>query len=398
MPNTISIPASWRTRATSTLAGISSVSIGSIVIALPSLFAARPSLHPRRSEDNVPGTERGGEMKLSLIIRGQHPAGEDMRARLADDIDLVMRAEQLGFDALVKGSHYSAHPLQSLQQIPFLAHAAVLAPRLRLVCGLVLLPLHKPLDIAEQLATLDVMCGGKLVFGCGIGYRDVEFKAFGVTRREAAARFEECLLAVKRLWTEDFVDMTGSHFELDHANCTVKPLQKPMPPIWIGANADVAIRRAARLGDCWYINPHSTLTTLARQMDVYRRALDQCGKPFPAELPMRREVFVARTRAEAIRLARPSLEVKYKTYREWGQDKVMPAGDDFDHGFEELLEDRFLIGSPAEVAERLIDLKARFGVNHLVASVHWPGMPNRLALEQMQILAEEVMPAVRRAA
>jgi hypothetical protein len=91
------------------------------------------------------------------------------------------------------------------------------------------------------------------------------------------------------------------------------------------------------------------------------------------------------------------LEVKYKTYREWGQDKVMPAGDDFDHGFEELLEDRFLIGSPAEITERLIDLKGRFGVNHLVASVHWPGMPNSLALEQMQILAEEVMPEVRRA-
>jgi alkanesulfonate monooxygenase SsuD/methylene tetrahydromethanopterin reductase-like flavin-dependent oxidoreductase (luciferase family) len=337
-------------------------------------------------------------MDLSLIVRGQHPGGDDMRARLEDDLELVRRAEQLGFNALVKGSHYSAHPLQSLQQIPFLAQAAIIAPKLRLVCGLVLLPLHKPLDVAEQLATLDIMCSGRLVFGCGIGYRDVEFKAFGLTRREAAARFEECLVAIKRLWTEEFVDMTGSHFVLDHANSTVKPLQKPMPPIWIGANADVAIRRAARLGDCWYINPHSTLTTLARQMDLYRRALDQCGKPFPAELPMRREVFVARTRAEAIRLARPSLEVKYKTYREWGQDKVMPAGDDFDHGFEELLADRFLIGSPAEVAERLIDLKGRFGVNHLVASVHWPGMPNSLALEQMQILAEEVMPAVRRAA
>ena len=90
-------------------------------------------------------------MKLSLIVRGQHPAGYDMQARLADDIDLVMRAEQLGFDALVKGSHYSAHPLQSLQQIPFLAQAAILAPSLRLVCGLVLLPLHKPLDIDELL-------------------------------------------------------------------------------------------------------------------------------------------------------------------------------------------------------------------------------------------------------
>ncbi len=335
-------------------------------------------------------------MQLSLIVRGQHPAGDDIRARLEDDLALVRRADELGFDGLVKGSHYSAHPLQSVQQIPFLAQVAAIAPRLRLICGLVLLPLHKPLDIAEQLATLDIMSGGKLVFGCGIGYRDVEFKAFGLTRREAAARFEECLAAVTRLWTEDFVDMVGTHFVLDHASCTVKPLQKPLPPVWIGANADVAVRRAARLGDCWYINPHSTLTTLARQMDLYRRALDEYGKPFPAELPMRREVFVARDRDEAIRLARPYLETKYRTYREWGQDKVMPRGDDFDHDFAELLADRFLIGSAAEVAERLIDLERRFGVNHLVASVHWPGMPNSLALEQMHILAEEVMPAVRR--
>src|SRR5215470_16659075 len=90
-------------------------------------------------------------MKLSLIVRGQHTQRDDMRERLADDLDLVARAEELGFDALVKGSHYSAHPLQSLQQIPFLAQAAMVAPRLRLVCGLVLLPLHKPLDIAGSL-------------------------------------------------------------------------------------------------------------------------------------------------------------------------------------------------------------------------------------------------------
>jgi alkanesulfonate monooxygenase SsuD/methylene tetrahydromethanopterin reductase-like flavin-dependent oxidoreductase (luciferase family) len=336
-------------------------------------------------------------MKLSLMIRGQHPQGDDMRARLADDLALARRAETLGFDAVVKGSHYSAHPLQSLQQIPFLAQVAALAPRLRLVAGLVLLPLHQPLDLAEQLATLDIMSDGKLVFGAGLGYRDVEFQAFGADRRQATARFEECLLAIKRLWSEDFVSLQGSHFMLDHANATVKPVQKPMPPIWIGANADVAVRRAARLGDCWYINPHNALATIARQIEVYKRALDEYGKPFPAELPMRREVFVAPTREEAIRLARPYLEVKYRTYREWGQDKVMPAGDHFDHGFEELLDDRFLFGAPAEVAAQLIELKRRLGVTHLVASLHWPGMPVSLALDQMQLLAEEVMPAVRSA-
>jgi len=334
-------------------------------------------------------------MEFSLIIRGQHPQHDDMRERLRDDLELVRTAEALGFNAVVKGSHYSAHPFQSVQQIPFLAQVAAIAPRLRLVCGLVLLPLHKPLDLAEQLATLDIMSNGKLVFGCGIGYRDVEFKAFGLPRAAAARRFEENLAAIRRLWGEEFVTMTGSHFELDNANATVRPVQKPMPPVWIGANADNAIRRAARLGDCWYINPHSTLATLARQMDVYKQALDEAGKPFPAELPMRREVFAARTREEAIRLAQPHLELKYKAYREWGQDKVMPSGDHFDHGFDELLEDRFLLGSPAEIAERLIDLQRRFGVNHLVASVHWPGMPNRLALDQLHLLAEEVFPAVR---
>jgi alkanesulfonate monooxygenase SsuD/methylene tetrahydromethanopterin reductase-like flavin-dependent oxidoreductase (luciferase family) len=137
------------------------------------------------------------------------------------------------------------------------------------------------------------------------------------------------------------------------------------------------------------------MTTIERQMDVYKRALYEYGKPFPGEVPMRREVFVAPTRAEAIRRAQPYLEEKYRAYRDWGQDKVMPKGDDFDHEFAELLEDRFLLGSPQEVAEQMIRLNRRLGVNHIVASVHWPGMPNSLALDQLQILAETVMPQVR---
>jgi alkanesulfonate monooxygenase SsuD/methylene tetrahydromethanopterin reductase-like flavin-dependent oxidoreductase (luciferase family) len=338
-----------------------------------------------------------GGFRLSLIVRGQHPVGDTVQ-HLADDLDLVRAADRLGFDGVVKGSHYSAAPFQSVQQIPFLAYCAAIAPRLRIICGLVLVPLHKPLDLAEQLATLDLLCGGKLVFGAGIGYRDVEFKAFGVPRGKMGARFEECMTAIRRLWTEDAVDMQGSHFELAGAACPVKPLQQPHPPIWIGANADVAVERAARIGDCWYINPHNTLATIERQMELYKRALDAAGKPFPEEVPMRREVFVAASRAEAIRLAQPYLEEKYRAYRAWGQDQVMPEGDDFDHEFAELLEDRFLMGSPAEVAEQMVRLNRRLGVNHIVASVHWPGMPNSLALEQLEILASEVMPPVRQAA
>jgi alkanesulfonate monooxygenase SsuD/methylene tetrahydromethanopterin reductase-like flavin-dependent oxidoreductase (luciferase family) len=336
-------------------------------------------------------------MKFGLMMRGQHKAGEDMRLRHADDLALACRAEALGFDSVGKGVHYSSRPYQMVQQIPFLAQVAALAPRLRLLCGVVLLPLHKPLDLAEQLATLDVMSGGKLIFGAGLGYREVEFKAFGTTAKDRSGRFEENLAAIRRLWTEDSVTMTGSHFELDDANCSVKPVQQPAPPVWIGANADAGIRRAARIADSWFINPHNRLDTLEQQMEVYRRELDRCGKPFPAELPLMREVFVAGSRAEAIRLARPWLEEKYRAYSSWGQDKEVPGSDRFDVGFDALMADRFLLGTPAEVAEQLAIACRRIGCNYILVGVHLPGMPNSVALEQLQILAEDVFPAVRQA-
>lgn len=336
-------------------------------------------------------------MKFGLIIRGQYPQGDDMRVRLQEDLDAARRAEALGYDCVAKGSHYSSHPFQYIQQIPYLCQVALVAPKLRLIPGVVLLPLHSPLHVAEELASLDVMCDGRLVFGAGIGYREVEFQAFGSTQKDSGRRFEECLTAVKRLWSEDFVTMEASYFRLDNANCTVMPVQKPMPPVWIGANANVGIRRAARMADTWFINPHNKIDTIAEQMEVYKRALDEAGKPFPAELPMAREVFVAGSRAEAIRLAQPYLEAKYKAYRDWGQDKVMPAGDAFSLDFEDLMQDRFLFGSPDEVIEQILVLRRRFGVNTLILGIHWVGMPQTLVLEQMQRLAEDVFPAVNRA-
>ena len=291
-------------------------------------------------------------MKYGFFIRGQFRRGEDMNARFADLCAQARLADALGFDLLATGMHYAAYPLQQYQQLPLLARLMVEAPRCRLLPGIILLSLHKPLDIAEQVATLDVMSGGRMIFGAGLGYREVEFKGFGTTQAERVMRLEENLEAIVRLWTEDGVTMAGSHFTLDDATVSLKPMQKPHPPIWLGANADAAVERAARLGDTWFINPHQRMETTERQLVIYRRALDAAKRPFPAELPLMREIFVARTREEAERLARPYLEEKYKTYHAWGQDKAMPAGDDdLSLDFEELMRDRFLFGSPQEVAE-----------------------------------------------
>lgn len=337
-------------------------------------------------------------MRYGVFIRGQYPQGQDMVARFADLCEQARLAERLGFSTIAAGMHYGSYPLQMLQQIPFLARLMAEAPGARVLPGIVLLSLHKPLDIAEQLATLDVMSGGRLIFGAGLGYREIEFKGFGTTDAEKVARFEENLEAVIRLWTEESISLKGSHFELDAVRLSVKPAQKPRPPIWIGANADAAVRRAARLGDTWFINPHQRMDTIARQLDVYRRALDEAGKPFPDELPLMREIFVAETRAEAVGLARPYLERKYKSYHEWGQDKAMPEGDnDLSLAFDELLKDRFLFGSPEEVAEQIVRYNRELGVNSLMLGMQWVGMPQSQVLDSMRLFAGAVMPAVERA-
>ena len=335
-------------------------------------------------------------MKFALMIRGQYRQSEDMVRCHQDDLAIVRRAEALGFDAVGKASHYSATPWHMAQQIPFLAQVAAIAPKLRIITGVVLLPLHKPFDLAEQLATLDVMSGGKLIFGAGVGYREVEFRFRHHTETGWPA------FRGKPDRHQAPLDRRHCHddrfpFRTDRGYLSIRPVQRPMPPIWIGANADIGIRRAARMADAWMVNPHNTLETLDKQMALYRRELDHAGKPFPSELPMIREVFVASSREEAIRLARPSLEAKYKAYRDWGQDKMMPAADHFDRDFTSLMADRFLLGTPAEIAEQILALRHRFGVNYFCVGVHLPGIPASLALEQIEMLAQEVFPIVKAA-
>jgi probable F420-dependent oxidoreductase len=338
------------------------------------------------------------KMQFGLAIRGQYAQDQDIRVCFEELIEECRQAEALGFDSITKTSHYSTAPFQAFQQFPVLARLSAETTRVRLNAGIILLSLHKPLDIAEQLATIDIMSNGRVICGVALGYREVEFAAFGAEVKQRGKRLEENLIALKRLWTEDTVSMKGSHFELLEASCCPKPLQKPHPPIWIGANADVAIKRAARLGDCWYINPHNKISTIKKQMEVYKRALDEAGKPFPDEQPMRRELFVAKTREEALRLAGPYIKKKYDAYDKWGQGDQMPEGDgDLAAAFDELAGDRFIIGSPDDVTEQIVNLHREIGINHLIMSIQWADMPHSLTLDTMTLLSEQVFPQVQQA-
>lgn len=339
----------------------------------------------------------GEAMRFSLLMRAHYPPGCDLGRRVEELFEQVRLAERLAFHAIFKGSHFSAGPARDVPQLPFLVRAAAETSRIGIGAGIVLLPLLNPLQVAEEFAALDVLSKGRLIFGVGLGYRDVEFKAFGVPPAEGVSRLEENLEAVLRLWTEEEVTFRGRGFTLDGASCPMKPFQKPRPPVWMGANGDAGVRRAARLADTWFINPHARLDTLGRQCDLYRRALAELGKPWPGDLPIMREVYVARSHEAARAAARPLLEAKYRAYQAWGQARAMPKEDsDLGQEFDALAEDRFFIGTPDDVAAQIVDAARMLGVNHFVLGQK-PGAAHGAAVEEMHLIAEEVIPRARKA-
>ena len=149
---------------------------------------------------------------------------------------------------------------------------------------------------------------------------------------------------VRRLWTGEPVTHHGETCRLDAVRMNIRPVQRPSPPVWVAANNDNAIRRAAHIGDTWMVNPHSTTATIRRQLVLYREALDAAGKPFPGELPCIKEVFCAKDRKTAVETAGPYLLAKYRDYASWGQDAAMPDDESFDQEFDDLLRDRFILG------------------------------------------------------
>ncbi len=276
--------------------------------------------------------------------------------------------------------------------LPLLARRAGEAPGMELCLSVLLLAMLNPVQTAEEVASLDIMSEGRAVFGIGIGYRDVEYEAFGMTSRERVPRMLEALELIRRLWTEEVVTFEGRFFRVHEATCTIRPVQKPSPPIWIAANADRAVVRTARLGHPWFINPHAALPTIERQWARYKQALAEAGHPMPATRPIALELHVAPTHEAAVETARPFLEAKYAAYAEWGQDKALPGEESFRIDFDDLARDRFILGTPEEVIEQIEARVRRLESNYLIFRMGWPGMEAAKVLRVIAMMGERVLP------
>src|SRR5262249_9132602 len=201
------------------------------------------------------------------------------------------RAEEVGFESAwtqegVLGAYGQFSPIGAMP------YAAACSERLRLGCVVFVSTLHSPVHLAKSLATLDQLSLGRLEVGVGTGGKGRPFAAFGVDPQRYVARFTEGLALMKALWTEPRVTFDGEFWQLKDAALEPKPFQKPYPPIWFGASAPTALRRAVRLGNGFFGAGSSPTARFADQVQTVREALAEAGRP-AADFPIAKRVYVA---------------------------------------------------------------------------------------------------------
>jgi alkanesulfonate monooxygenase SsuD/methylene tetrahydromethanopterin reductase-like flavin-dependent oxidoreductase (luciferase family) len=323
-------------------------------------------------------------MRFGIILNGGSGPELSREQEFAELLMKARAARQAGFQSLWVGPGYLQngwHPTV------LLARVAAEAPGLEL--GLVgILPLYHPVELAEQLATLDVICGGRLTLGAAIGWRDFYFRAFEVPQEERLSRFQEVLEVLHKLWSQPRLTHQGRHFQLEDIPGASAPLQRPALKLLIAANLEPGIRRAARLADGWLVSSRATFTTVQRQMAVYRAALQQAGRS--GYVAAWREMFVADSREAAIATIRPYVEWLYRDRAALGHNRLLPEADRIDVPFEQVLEGRFILGSPDECVDEVARYCA-LGVEELIMRCQWPGMAVEPALQAIERFGRDVL-------
>ena len=322
-------------------------------------------------------------MKFGVMLNHQYRKDEDLGARIEEGLETAELMRDLGYDMLFSHHHFLAN-LQTPQALPILAHLVPYTGSMKLGIGIYIATLEHPVALAEHFATLDQISGGRLIWGVGAGYREDEFRSFGIDMKTRLSRFYESIDLVTELWSGEQVSHHGKHFDVEGVTISVRPKQRPRPQIWIGANGPKTILKAATHGDTWICSPHIKFRWANGNLASFREEQQRLVKDTTGcDYAIVRELYLADTDEQARAEVEPYLGTEYRAFSDY--DAVYA-----DH-YEEMWQKSFLIGSPDTVAERIETLAAG-GWNAFLFRVDWAGMPVEMVRRTLARFAEEVMP------
>jgi probable F420-dependent oxidoreductase len=275
---------------------------------------------------------------MSLPHRSPDPLAMDTVKQVAQ------RAEAAGFRDLWVTSNALDH-VYSFDAMGVLTFAAAVTTRIRVGVSVLVLPVQHPIHVAHQVTTLDCLSNGRAILGVGIG-REHHYEQFQISTERRVRRFREGVELIKAVWTESKIDYRGDIFHLEGGTMTLKPVQKPHPPIWFGGDHPDAVRRTATMADGWMGSGGSSKVVFGRSVPILKAALKEAGRD-PDTFPISKRVFMSvHERAD---VARAELDRWFTVvYRN-------PAGTDASG----------VHGTPEQVREQLEELVDR-GANHLL--------------------------------
>src|ERR687895_1568098 len=243
---------------------------------------------------------------------GDPPHGERLQRCIDEVCAEAQLAEQAGFDAILVGEHHQHR--DGFLPSPLIVCAAVAArtQKIRIGTGILLLPLYHPVHVAEDAATLDIISKGRLILGVGMGYQAGDFSAFGVPLSQRVSRLEEGIEVIRGCWTHERFSHEGRRFRLHDVAVYPKPVQRPHPPIWVGAMADESIRRAAQYGDAWLTGITQPMPNILRHTQTYKAQAGELHRP--SRIILMRDAWVAETRRQTEEEYGPEVLAVYKYY------------------------------------------------------------------------------------
>ena len=309
--------------------------------------------------------------------------------RIIDEaITVAAAASRMGFAWVSIGQHWMSYPTVWPQPFPILARMAPDTGTMRLKTSVLLLPIVNAVEAAENIATLDHICHGRLDVGVALGYREQELEAVGLTRRDRAPKLEESLALMKRLWSGQEVTFQGAYTRVTAARMGFTPFQQPHPPLEMGAQSEGATRRAARLTDGVFFGPQVAWRDIAKLVEVFREARGGTGGRGAGSLGASRSLIVGTDRDTARAAAREYLEKTFAMYRTWEmQEKAMAP---LQLSFDSALDDWTVHGSPRDCVETLRRGR-EMGLDKIGFTIYSLPREVQARVDYLQMIAEEIL-------
>lgn len=322
---------------------------------------------------------------------------ETVYERALQRIEIMDKA---GYDAVWLAEHHFT-PFSVCPSVHMMATvAAMRTKRLRIGTGVSLVPFYHPLRLAEEIALLDILSGGRVNWGAGRGYQKKEFEAFGVDGKESYQVFREFLRVVIKAWTDERVSFKGDYIEVCDVEVLPKPIQKPHPPIWLASSSAESISWAASQGFSILLDPVSTHRQIAHKYDLYCKTLRENGHSIEGrDIPMARLICVEDTMEKAREVAARGLQWYVGSHKSPGLKHVETAskinrehvelfGTPFSAPVEDEVErymsEGAIVGTPEACIDQIDRLREEMHLEYLLCAP--------LSHNSFKLITEKVLP------